>query len=125
MSWQRRRGRPITFYGTVTVIDRRGNEILVPDSSKRIDVRCVESADRSNRAEAPGQISVEVIRVIVPSGLPDVNLWAIAHYDGRWWDIITPASRRHGKAGVRHFTFLLRLRPNDGGLLKGVSDGDQ
>lgn len=114
MSVQRRRGQHITFYPWKKVTSRRGDTEMRPDLDSPITVRCSSSADRSSRAELPGQLGVDVIQVRVQPNIPGVNLWAMAKFNGSYWDIVAPPSIRNGKAGVAHMTILLRRRPNDG-----------
>lgn len=124
MTLQRRRGQEITFYPIVLKEDHRGNTEMQPDLDAPIVTRCSTNADRSNKGEVPGQLTVDVIQVRVKMGLPDVNLWSRVFFKGFWWDMVSPPLNRFGRAGVRHDTFLLRKRPNDGRLpAKEAKDG--
>lgn len=122
MTLQRRRGQEITFYPVIIKKDRRGNNERHPDLDNPIVTRCSTNADRSNKGEVPGQLTVDVIQVRVKMGLPNVDLFSRAYFKGDWWDMVSPPLNRFGRAGVQHDTFLLRKRPNDGRIPdKGVS----
>lgn len=115
MSMQRRRGREVEFFGTVERTSRRGDTVKVPSDAAAWVTRCSESAERSSRAELPGQQGIDVITIRV-SAARDVALFDRARYRNLWWDVVAPPSVRNGSRHVQHQTVLLRRRPDSGGV---------
>ena len=113
-SMQRRRGEEITLYAPKEVTDRRGNRVLIPQG-EAVTIRCAETFDRSNRAEVPGQQSVEQISVILSRDV-DAQLWTVAYFRDAWWDVSAPPAQRRGNRHTRHQTAILRRRPGSMGL---------
>lgn len=113
-SMQRRRGEKIRLYRATETRDRRGNRTKVP-LGEYIDVRCHESHDRSNRAEVPGQLEIDMIQVRLPVDV-HAELWTVAKYRDSWWDVSAPPARRVGNRHTAHQTAILRKRPGQMGL---------
>lgn len=76
-----------------------------------IETTAVAIPQRSARAEVPGQQQINVTRLIVKAGLPDVNLWSRFFWQGKWWDAVTPPSYHHGTRHTRHWSIDIRERP--------------
>lgn len=112
MSYQRRRGQRVTLYPQKKVVDRRGNEQYAPDLDRPIHTRAAGIPQRSSRAEVPGQLEVNVVRLIVKANLEGVTLWGQVEWDGSTWDIAAPPAKRAGTRHVRHWSIDIRERPN-------------
>jgi hypothetical protein len=112
-SYQRRRGREATFWAVRRATDSRGNVVYEPDPSTKATVRVAAIPQRSSRAEAAGQVEIDVTRLIVPEGTPGVSLWSHAEFGGEEWDIVTPPELHYGTRSVRHWTIDLRRRPQE------------
>lgn len=112
MSVQRRRGQPLVLYPQKLIVDRRGNEQFVADLENPIRTTAAESAQRSSRAEVPGQVEVNVVRLLVEANLEGVTLWSEVEWRGSTWDIAAPPAYRHGTRHVRHWSIDIRERPN-------------
>ena len=115
-SLQRRRGETIRIYKTGEAENRRGDVVRSPTADYH-EVRAAVVADRSARAEVPGQMQIDVVRFLVPHKLENVDLWSRIWWDGRWWDIAAPPALRIGRhRHNRHWTIVARARPDDGGI---------
>src|SRR5699024_12459267 len=68
---------------------------------------------RSSRAEAPGQVEVNVYHMIVRADIPDVTLWSYVKWRGEMWDVSAPPEYHHGTRHVRHWTVEIRKRPGN------------
>lgn len=110
-SMQRRRGETALVYQTVIQTDNRGNKVKVADESNPISVRAVFIPQRSAKAEVPGQVVINITRMIVTHDLPNVDLWSRVDAQGRVWDVVTPPSYHHGTRHTRHWSIDLRERP--------------
>lgn len=111
MTRQRKHGVPVTFYPRHLVTDSRGNEQWMPNLDAPIQTTAAVYAQRSSKAEVPGQQEIEVTRLLVRADLPDVNLWARATFLGQDWDIAAPPAYHHGTRTTRHISVDLRRRP--------------
>lgn len=96
---------------TETVIDDRGNEVRTWDPDNYTTVTVAQIPQRSQRAEVPGQVAINVVRIIVDPNIPDVDLWSRVEMNGRQWDIMTPPAYHHGTRHTRHWSLDLRERP--------------
>ena len=121
-SLQRRRGIPITFHKVTEVTDRRGNRTKAA-TSEAITVRGAVVPDRSSRAEVPGQMEINVVRIITEADLPDVSIWSRVEMMGSWWDPVTPPEVHFGTSRTRHWFVLLRQRNDSGGHLGAMPNG--
>lgn len=118
MSRQRKRGELATLYPTVKTRDARGDITYRAARDGAVTVRVAAIPDRSSRAEVPGQQAIDVNRLILPADLPGVDLWSRVHWRDAWWDIIGPFALHVGTRQVRHWSVLVRKRPDlDGGDL--------
>lgn len=111
MSRQRRRGQSARVWRTKTIVDNRGNEVVVIDEDNPIMVQAAFVPQRSARAEVPGQAQINVTRMIVAADLPDVTLWSRVQWRGRLWDVVTPPAYHHGTRRTRHWSIDIRERP--------------
>lgn len=111
MSLQRRHGQPAVIYKTHIVTDNRGNEVKVANLLDPIPVRAVFIPQRSARAEVPGQVQIDVMRMIVDANLPDVDLWSRVEWLGSQWDVVAPPAYHHGTRHTRHWAIDIRKRP--------------
>ena len=120
---QRRRGERVRIHKVAKRTDHRGNVVVSPTGEVH-EVRGAITADRSARAEVPGQMHIDVVKLITNADLSDVSIWSRVEWAGRWWDLVAPPALRVGTAVTRHWTLTMRARVDDGGLpLTGWSDG--
>jgi hypothetical protein len=108
---QRRRGIPATLYPIVEKTDRRGNKVLAPDLESPVTTRVWIFPQRSARAELPGQMEINVVRIGTDYNLGEVGLWSHVDFLGKTWDVVTPPAYHHGTRQVRHWSMDLRERP--------------
>lgn len=111
----RRRGERVKIYKSKPSTDARGDETYAP-AGEPLEVRAVVTADRSARAEVPGQMDIDVVKMVTSADLEGVDLWSRAEWGDEWWDIVAPPARRIGTRGTRHWTLTLRRRPDNGGI---------
>lgn|GEM_PF-1581687 len=117
MSVQRRCGQKALLYPEILVTDERGNVMKGPDLDNPVEVRAAFSAQRGARAEVPGQVQVNVYRMLVDPDVEGIGLWGRVRWTapdgaGPEWDIVSPPAYRHGTRHVRHVSFDIRERPN-------------
>lgn len=110
---RRRRGILLDIWPQKTVVNRRGETVVVPDPDRARQVRAWISPDRSSRAEVPGQVGIEAIEVGIAAS-EDVGLWSRIVWDGREWDLVSPPAYHHGTRRTRHQTLTLRARSGGG-----------
>jgi hypothetical protein len=120
-SWQRKvNSKTVTLYPRKLVTDARGNNQYVTDTdpANAIKVPYSESWLRSSKAEVPGQQTIDVRKLIIPHTVPYdyVTVWARARFPGETendvWDVIAPPEYHHGTRHVRHWTIVVRWRPD-------------
>ncbi|MCS0601104.1 phage head-tail adapter protein [Streptomyces sp. LP11] len=111
-SLQRRRGVKAKVWKTKEHVDSRGNKVLVADPAGPVEVRCALIPQRSARAEVPGQMQINITRMIVSADLSDVTLWSRVEALGTQWDIVTPPAYHHGNRKTRHWAIDIRERPS-------------
>lgn len=95
----------------ILTTDERGNETLKPDPDSVLDVTAAFIPQRSSKAEVPGQMDINVVRMIVSHKLPDVGIWSRVEYNGSEWDIVTPPAFHNGSRHTQHWSIDLRERP--------------
>lgn len=114
MTIQRHRGQKVEVYSTIEVTDFRGQTVSTADMDNPFEMTAWIVPDRSSRAEVPGQQDITVYQMGVDyplsSGVPPIDLWSRVKWDGAYWDVATPPSRRFGTRHVRHQTLTLRRR---------------
>jgi hypothetical protein len=108
---QRRRGLPAKLFPVVAQEDRRGNKVLAPDLANPVETRVWIFPQRGARAELPGQMEINVIRIGTAHNLGEVGLWARVEMLGSVWDVVTPPAYHHGTRHTRHWSMDLRERP--------------
>jgi hypothetical protein len=111
VSVQRRRGQTARIWKTRTVIDARGNELVVADADGPYEVRAAFIPQRSAKAEVPGQQQINVTRMLVAANLGDVNVWSRIEWAGKQWDVVSPPAYHHGTRRTRHWSIDIRERP--------------
>lgn len=112
MSLQRRRGQKATVYPEVRIKNARDETVIVPDMENGIEVRAAFIPQRSTKAEVPGQVGIDVTRMILRHDLPNVGLFSQVRWRGRLWDVASPPSYHHGTPLVRHYSMDIRARPH-------------
>ena len=111
MSYQRKHGQLATVYKQIQKTDNRGSKQFTVDTDNPVEVHAAFIPQRSARAEVPGQQHINVTRMIVRHGIPDVSLWARVVWAGKEWDVVTPPAYHHGTRHTRHWSMDLRERP--------------
>lgn len=115
MSVQRRRGRPVTIYPRKTTVDDRGNTLISADLDHPFVTRAAVIPQRSSKAEVPGQQQIDVVRLLISTGLGDIGIWGYVHYDGSMWDVVAPPAMHYGMRRTRHLSLDIRRRPDPHG----------
>ena len=110
-TYQRRHGLPARVWRVEEQVDDRGNKHEVPVPDDAHPVKAWIFAQRSARAEVPGQLGINVIRIGVDADLEGVDLWSRVEILGKVWDVVTPPSYHHGTRHTRHWSVDLRERP--------------
>jgi len=119
-SYQRKYGgRTATIYPRALSTDNiMGNEEWVVDWDNPVVRPYAGWWLRSSRAEVPGQLTIDIRRIVVDFlETDDFNVWGaveLSDEPGDIWDITAPPQIHWGVRGVRHLTFDLRRRPDDG-----------
>lgn len=119
MTFQRKRGLPTKIWPTSVQTDNRGNEQRVVDlTATPIRTKAWVFAQRSARAEVPGQQRINVVRIGIDSDLatqpfdPVGDLYGRVEFMGKQWDIVAPPSYHHGSSRhTRHWGLDIRERP--------------
>ena len=106
-----------TIYRVTTVTDARGNKTIQPTSVNPHVVPASQIPDRSARAEVPGEMEINVCTLRVPADLDGVTLRSRVQWDGEWWDLVAPPTRRTGTRHSKHWTITIRKRPGGGDLI--------
>lgn len=93
---------------------RRGTVEYHPDLENPVRLRVTTGADRSQIADLPGQIDVELVRCITRSFPRGVgSTWSKVELDGEEYDLAVPARYSPGPSrATSHWEFLLRSRSN-------------
>lgn len=108
---QRRHGIEAKLYPVVVQTDRRGNKVRAPDLTSPVTTKVWIYPQRGARAELPGQMEINVVRIGTAHNLGEVGLWARVEMLGTTWDVVTPPSYHHGTRHTRHWSMDLRERP--------------
>lgn len=113
MTYQRRHGDPAIAYSSHVEVDARGNKVSIVDMDQPHSVTAVFVPQRSSRAELPGQMDLEVSRMLVDANIPGVDAWSRVLWRGAYWDVVTPPALHGSKAmrQSRHWSIDLRRRP--------------
>lgn len=111
-SHQRKRGLRATIYRSKDNEDRRGNQQRTWTSvNPHLNVKVVLIADRSAKAEVPGQQEINVTKILTPADLEDVDLYSRVVLNGVTWDVVAPPALHTGTKHTRHWSLTLRRRP--------------
>lgn len=114
-SWQRRHSpRFCTIYPRKYTSDGRGNSSWVPDMDNPVTVPYAGWWLRTSRAEVPGQLAIDVRRIVIPYHIEGADLWAeivLSDEPGEKWDIVNPPQYHWGTRQVRHMSVDIRRRP--------------
>lgn len=110
-TFQRRRGVPAKVWRVTKQEDNRGNEVEVASPENAHEVTVWLFPQRSARAEAPGQLGINVTRIGCDADLEGVTLWSRVEMLGKQWDVVTPPAYHHGTRHTRHWSIDLRERP--------------
>ena len=113
---QRRRGVTVTIYPSKLTTDRRGNATWLPDEDAPLLASVWVIPERGARAEMAGQMDIDVTRMGTKSDLAGVNIWSRVKWDGVWYDMVTPPAHHEGTRHSRHWSIVIRKRPDDGAL---------
>ena len=111
MSVQRRRGMAAKVWKIKTITDNRGNQVHIADEDGPHEVRAAFIPQRSAKAEVPGQMQINITRMIVSAELEGVDLWSRVEWQGKQWDVVTPPAYHHGTRHTRHLSIDIRERP--------------
>ena len=112
---QRDRGQVAVIEPQKVARDKRGNVHFVPDPEHAFERRAWTSPQRSARAEAPGQLAIDIVRVGIawkPADTQDiVGLWARVRFRGELWDVAAPPALHWSQVKrLRHWSIDLRRR---------------
>lgn len=111
MTYQRRRGQIAKVWKTKPILDNRGNLVKVADPDDFETVTVAQAPQRSARAEVPGQVAINVIRILCDANVEGVDLWSRVEFQGKQWDVVTPPAYHHGTRHTRHWSIDIRERP--------------
>lgn len=90
----------------------RGDRVQVPDMENGYERRVVGDPQRSSRAEVPGQVEIDVVRLTISADCPGLGVSAMIYWRERWWDVAAPPAYHHGTRHVRHVAVDVRARPD-------------
>lgn len=110
-TYQRRHGLSARVWKVTEQTDDRGNKHEVATDEAAHEVNAWIFSQRSARAEVPGQLAINVIRIGVPADLEGVDLWSKVEILGKLWDVAAPPAYHHGTRHTRHWSIDLRERP--------------
>lgn len=116
------------LYQRKTVLDNRGNRVVVPDD-RSVNVEMSYRSTATAKGEAEGQLSNEQVTFFVST--VDVDGWPIGvqgpwtqiRFDGRLWDCSAPPVLKRGRRRTEHWEFP--ARPAEGGDTRYVRDATQ
>lgn len=112
MTVQRRRGVEIRIWPEHKITDSRGNDALQPDlTAEPYVMRGAAIPQRSSKAEVPGQVEINVVRIIIPVLPDDVGLFSRVEMLGGQWDVAAPPAFHMGSRRTRHWSIDCRKRP--------------
>lgn len=97
------------------VFNDRGSSEWQPDLDNPVRLRVTTTGDRSQIADLPGQVDVEVIRVKTRSfpGLTGGKTWVRVEMNGIEYDLSEPPHYTKGPSrALSHWSLVLRSRAN-------------
>lgn len=109
---QRRHGLIARVWKVTQQEDDRGNLHIVPTEANATEEKVWIFPQRSARAEVPGQLAINVIRIGIDTSVEGLDLWSRVELLGKSWDVVTPPAYHHGTRHTRHYSLDLRERPN-------------
>jgi hypothetical protein len=115
MSRSYRRGSLVAAYLSKDHIDSRGQRIKVVDMDNRVTFRATLEPLHGQRAEAPGQVDVQVSQMTYGPDVPELDLWCRVYAYGDWYDVAAPPQFHSGSWRTRHWTVELRRRAPERG----------
>lgn len=99
----------IWVYPEVKVRDSRNNLVKIPAETP-VKMHATTALDRSSIAELPGQIDLEVVKVVTRDA--PVGSWARILHNNREWDLAAPPRFSPGMSKATRFvSFTMRSRP--------------
>lgn len=104
----------LVVWPSIEVTNSRGSTEWTQDLDNPIRMRVTTSMDRSQIADLPGQVDVEVVKVKTRT-YPgrDGGTWARCQLDGVEYDLAEPPRYTKGPSRtLSHWTFTLRSRAN-------------
>lgn len=112
MTYQRTRGPLVTFYPRTTSTTERGVVKYEEDRTQPQHVRAAMTVERTAKAEAMGQVEIEMYQCRLPWDLEGVGPGAIIVWRGDEWDLVGPAHLHDSiHPRTRHQTVMIRKRP--------------
>lgn len=115
MTMQRKRGMIMKVWRTKKVTDKRGNEVKVAVEEGPFIVKGAFIPQRSAKGEVPGQLIINVARIIIDADIPEIELWSRVEVNGKMWDFVTPPQLHYGvRRHTRHYSIDIRERPEFG-----------
>ena len=112
MTYQRTRGPLVTFYPRKEYTSERGVTKWGADRENPQQVRVAFTADRMSKAEAMGQVEIELYVARFPWETEGVGPGALIVWDGSEWDCTGPAALHDTlHHSTRHQTVAVRRRP--------------
>ena len=112
MTYQRTRGPLVTYYPRKEETTERGVTKYVADRANPKRVRVAFSADRMAKAEAMGQVEIELYTARFPWGTEGLGPGALIVWQGAEWDCVGPAAHHDTlHLTTRHLTIAVRRRP--------------
>lgn len=119
MSWSALldRGREeMIVWPAIERVNSRGTTDVYPDSDNPIRMWVTTSEDRSRIADLPGQVEIEITRVVTrsfPRGVEQT--WSKVMLNDKEYDLSEPIRESFGPSrAMNHFEFKLRSRANIG-----------
>lgn len=111
------RGREIIYvYPETRIYSNRGDLKLVP-SDEPVKIRCTTAQERSQMADLPGQVDIQILRItarnipVGDNGRPAT--WSRIVYHGQEYDMGEPPRLNIGATrATDHWTFTIRSRAN-------------
>lgn len=111
-TYQRRHGLVARVWTVEEKTDSRGNVHNIATEDNASEHKVWIFAQRSARAEVPGELGINVIRIGIDADVAGLELWSRVELLGKVWDVVTPPAYHHGTRHTRHWSLDLRERPN-------------
>lgn len=108
-----RYAHPAQLFPLIQQTDNRGNTTYVPSRLAAMPFMAMIDPRRGARAEAPGQVEIDIIRIFTQDPVP-LALWSIVAILGSEWDVVTPISTHVSSRRSSHYSADIRRRPTNG-----------